>query len=1051
MDQTVEFHSGNSDQAVERENGNSDQAVECGDGNSDNDGAASASYFDFDGLLSPETPAAPKRPSYLDLLRYLGDDPNRIDYLRKNLGQETLRRSAEFWQGQEAYGERSKTRAMVFNVYRDALNGAARSICGQDAAIASVAAFRENMLSKKPKCDPSSLFHPLAAAMVTAKKTSIEYRTVRAILCTVFSAADVTQLAEEMLGFDIGKEAYYAGRDDFELLLSDGKLFKQPTSRERFDPEVADDAIKFILSYENVAYLSWGTKRIVYNGNYHHVPAILRQKPISTMFTNYLQRRTEGPHVSKRSFYRLCGILTHGEVDTRKAVDYVTDILVSDNVATLKQIILAFLSREQEELLRDLTTLCSWLKYGSFAEAPTSSSTYAAVADCPRHKPEFGLACPVRRVPSVEVVCCGPCLGMHKLLNHIIEAVKHEGADGRTICVVHDCFEKFELFMGHRLRVINQQRALAEIVDQMSTRGKRGEGLNEALVIIDFKMKAEPLFFRESTLAHYGKRGMSWHGALIQFWVADPDDEGRFSEQKVYYNHLSGADNRQDKEAVVGLVEAILLDIKRDLPQIDRVVLQSDNASCYQSAFASVMFPILGIANNITITRFIHSETQDGKSLLDAQFARAWAKVKSWARQGHNCTTPTELVAALISDGGLPNTMAEIIEHDRAALQLLAEQVTAIEKRLNAQTGRTNDTQFEYTGTLQVDTIGAFDIKRCPKFRLKIFAYSGIGSGQSFEINTRLGTCSLCSNGENSLPEPISSHGDEHFASSDGDMEVGVDESCESEEAFSDEEADLDLSSEVLLPEHTVGRVTGIQMTTKTQIRRRTRKWNCSNTSVMPIPASRNQRSPKEKTLTSYAKESLLSMRSAGVLGVVEVSDLPKKMIEFIDKYSCDDDAPPAQLQEGWARRPAKGHMYGAKYIDFYMDDVKELYERGALNKSDKMGPARMIEELRARYPDRHDIPGENEVRTAISRLLAQQRAASSKTNVGGDHQPPSKRRRMDKRFDDYLKNLIHMHPRIAPREAVVSFRDSFPDANDLVEDSQLKSKVSYLKGLAKR
>lgn len=84
---------------------------------------------------------------------------------------------------------------------------------------------------------------------------------------------------------------------------------------------------------------------------------------------------------------------------------------------------------------------------------------------------------------------------MHKLQNHIIEAVKHEGADGRTICVVHDCFENFELFIGHRLRVINQQRALSEIVDQMSTRGKRGEGLNEALVIIDFKMKAEPLFF----------------------------------------------------------------------------------------------------------------------------------------------------------------------------------------------------------------------------------------------------------------------------------------------------------------------------------------------------------------------------------------------------------------------------------------------------------------------------------------------------------------------------------------------------------------------------
>ena len=36
-----------------------------------------------------------------------------------------------------------------------------------------------------------------------------------------------------------------------------------------------------------------------------------------------------------------------------------------------------------------------------------------------------------------------------------------------------------------------------------------------------------------------------------------------------------------------------------------------------------MMLPVLSMAYGIEITRFIHTETQDGKSVLDAHFARA--------------------------------------------------------------------------------------------------------------------------------------------------------------------------------------------------------------------------------------------------------------------------------------------------------------------------------------------------------------------------------------------------------------------------------------------
>jgi hypothetical protein len=41
---------------------------------------------------------------------------------------------------------------------------------------------------------------------------------------------------------------------------------------------------------------------------------------------------------------------------------------------------------------------------------------------------------------------------------------------------------------------------------------------DEAFVLVDFKMKLKPIYYREKTVDHYGKRGMSWHGASVQYW-----------------------------------------------------------------------------------------------------------------------------------------------------------------------------------------------------------------------------------------------------------------------------------------------------------------------------------------------------------------------------------------------------------------------------------------------------------------------------------------------------------------------------------------------------
>ena len=43
-------------------------------------------------------------------------------------------------------------------------------------------------------------------------------------------------------------------------------------------------------------------------------------------------------------------------------------------------------------------------------------------------------------------------------------------------------------------------------------------GVIWALIIIDFKKKFETKSTRESTLEHYGKRGIGWHGCAVIYY-----------------------------------------------------------------------------------------------------------------------------------------------------------------------------------------------------------------------------------------------------------------------------------------------------------------------------------------------------------------------------------------------------------------------------------------------------------------------------------------------------------------------------------------------------
>jgi hypothetical protein len=1025
-------------------------------------------------------------------MRYLGDDDSDIEYVTKNMPSRSNRSRRDFWENQSSvilddklideelnaenginYQDNTRDewrRNVVMRLYLRILSCIAESVYGPESATASMTRFIKwlprytgNVLTDSTL----DTIAPAAQAWVSSKSRSVERRVIRAVLCETYPHAKIRD-AKNMFGsFYISQHAYYQGREDFCTLTESGCLPKYLIPKQSFKEEVVSGAIKWILSFDNVAYLSWGTKRIILDGKVHDVPSILRRRTVQLIYDSYLASRDGTPPLPKSTFYRVCTILTHGEVRTRQAVDYVTGSLINDNFNVLERIINEVLPHNRILLLEQFDSLKSWLKYDGFC---TIDSIQEGLSSCPRHDAAFGLTpCPLGGSPNERFITCAACRSADNLFNSLIEQIKASDTDSSTLQVVKDAHEKIQLFTGHRLRVLNQQKQLQKVADEMKERRAENGISDEAIVVLDYKMKFDPLYFREKTVDHYGKRGMTWHGVMVRFWQMEPTDNGDDAvETKLYFDHIAADDNKPDKESVSAFFEAMLLTLQRDTPHVKHLVVQSDNATNYQNPFITMVIPVLGWVHGICVDRFIHSETRDRKSLLDAHFARATGKVKTWVQQGNDCTTPQQLVAALTADGGLPNCVAELVQYNRDMMKTFYDEIAPTLRCFSKFVDRVNDVVYHYPEHAFDASQGEmFTFGSCPPYNAQVFSNSVIREGINVEVCLQLSTCTRCSSTTTSAPAPPISlvddrtrmlhpnepdEDDDVFESISGTSGADIPEDLDFDFGEGDLELeDVDHDEEVVLPSVMNGTITGVTIITAVQIRLRDRSWNKTSRSMLLQLSARQKNPYPEKDVAGFVKRSLLNLQETGRLGIIQSSDLTNWLVTSCGLVLAN--SPSNILKQGWAIRPPKGKMYGAKYVKLYAGEILEMFVCGEKNTSEKLGPSRMLEKLKMKHPKCYNLPSENDIRGEVSRLIqSRKRQLATTDSISTGSSPPKKLRyRMPNHYTSFLRKLVEQDSSIRPAVAVAKFRSEFPNSvNDATTD-QVSHKVSSLKQQAKQ
>lgn len=112
---------------------------------------------------------------------------------------------------------------------------------------------------------------------------------------------------------------------------------------------------------------------------------------------------------------------------------------------------------------------------------------------------------------------------------------------------------------------------------------------------------------------------MAWHLAF--------DSNGTGGMKHLFIDQIVGNNSKQDMVSVLSMYDAPLARVKREITPVKKVYVLPDNARCYQNKLLPVMLPFITKTHGFQLIMLLHSETQDGKSLVDAHFAVAMMHV----------------------------------------------------------------------------------------------------------------------------------------------------------------------------------------------------------------------------------------------------------------------------------------------------------------------------------------------------------------------------------------------------------------------------------------
>ncbi|PFX13537.1 hypothetical protein AWC38_SpisGene22373 [Stylophora pistillata] len=196
--------------------------------------------------------------------------------------------------------------------------------------------------------------------------------------------------------------------------------------------------------------------------------------------------------------------------------------------------------------------------------------------------------------------------------------------------------------------VMSNKRRTMEIILMMEmnwTPNDDESDEDQEVIIAGKHLVLEKERYRESQQDWFGKRGMSWHIAVVFRQI-----EGTLQSQSFVHLMYSSA---QDSLTVVHNWQHILKEIKDEDAGISQVYVRQDNAGCYHSNPTILAADIIEKSTGVHIKQIDFSDPQGKKGAGDRLTAPCKSHIRVYINGGHDVTTMEEVKTALLSNGGL--------------------------------------------------------------------------------------------------------------------------------------------------------------------------------------------------------------------------------------------------------------------------------------------------------------------------------------------------------------------------------------------------------------
>ena len=186
--------------------------------------------------------------------------------------------------------------------------------------------------------------------------------------------------------------------------------------------------------------------------------------------------------------------------------------------------------------------------------------------------------------------------------------------------------------------------------------------VKRVMAVIDFGMKWEPQYHRETSTQHFGKKALTYHGVAYER-IVDLGDGDKKAPLISTNCHIQVVKNTtlQDSDTVIALVMASLRDFKEANMDVEEIILKADNAGCYH-CWATILrlWALRKSVDGIKIAGIIFGQAGKGKDACDKYFVFLRALQRRCLKEKYDADTPENFAANMCRNGGIANTTIQL-------------------------------------------------------------------------------------------------------------------------------------------------------------------------------------------------------------------------------------------------------------------------------------------------------------------------------------------------------------------------------------------------------